>query len=269
MMLTSRPIFTAAFKNHANAIAKPHPRFFVRPSAALHLSPSNDISLHLLRSSFHTRPSPTPFSRPFRFPSASFSSSALAKGMRPYYGQSSNTRDSSPLQRFKTKLESYPNLHFYLIGLNVFVYLSWNYYESVAVRFRDSSGLRFMSKNFTVSMRNLKEGRLWTLVTSCFSHEGTGHLLMNCVGLYFIAPAVIGFVGNVGFLSLYLFSAGIVSLSFLGASTDSHTRYILVVILGRRSQRIRTGFQCIRTTESKLFKSWRYVVIGTELLSDD
>jgi rhomboid-like protein len=45
-------------------------------------------------------------------------------------------------------------------------------------------------------------------VTSCFSHEGTGHILMNMASLYFMAGPVIGLLGNVGFVTLYLFSVG-------------------------------------------------------------
>lgn len=46
----------------------------------------------------------------------------------------------------------------------------------------------------------------WCLLTSAFSHEGTGHLAFNMITLFFMAPPVLAMLGNVGFLSLYLFS---------------------------------------------------------------
>ena len=44
----------------------------------------------------------------------------------------------------------------------------------------------------------------WTIITSCFSHQGTAHLLMNLFTYYFMAPPVLGALGNVGFLGLYI-----------------------------------------------------------------
>ena len=46
----------------------------------------------------------------------------------------------------------------------------------------------------------------WTLVTSCFSQEGTGHLVMNMLSLVFRAGPVMAVLGNSGFLALYLFA---------------------------------------------------------------
>lgn len=43
---------------------------------------------------------------------------------------------------------------------------------------------------FAFSGENLLLGRLWTLVTSIFLHGGLGHLLMNCVALFFFGRAV-------------------------------------------------------------------------------
>ena len=78
-----------------------------------------------------------------------------------------------------------------------------------------------MRDNFTVGLDNFRAGRMyanslqiyvstadfahrWTLVTACFSHEMTGHLFMNAFTYYFMAPAVLGALGNFGFLGLYL-----------------------------------------------------------------
>ena len=49
----------------------------------------------------------------------------------------------------------------------------------------------------------------YTLLTSCFSHEDTTHILFNGFTFYFMAPLVISILGNVGFLTLYLGGASV------------------------------------------------------------
>ncbi|KAF7800017.1 hypothetical protein EIP86_011260 [Pleurotus ostreatoroseus] len=63
-------------------------------------------------------------------------------------------------------------------------------------------------------------------LTSCFSHELTGHLLLNAFSFYFMAPPVLGALGNVGFLGLYL-GGGIVSsfVSLWWNNDMKHTHY--------------------------------------------
>ena len=91
------------------------------------------------------------------------------------------------------------HLLFGLIGLNTGIFLLWQYAESSANRFRDAGLYNLMGKHFTSSVANLKQGRIWTLVTSCFSHGGTGHLLVNMASLYFCAGPVMATLGNVRF----------------------------------------------------------------------
>lgn len=57
-----------------------------------------------------------------------------------------------------------------------------------------------------LSPRTLRETRpiRWTVVTSCFSHESSMHILFNGFTYYFMAPLVLSILGNVGFLGLYL-----------------------------------------------------------------
>lgn len=61
-----------------------------------------------------------------------------------------------------------------------------------------------MFQNFILSEVNIRAGRLWTLITSCFSHKSGGHIFFNALGLYFIAPACVSLVGPSAFLGLYL-----------------------------------------------------------------
>lgn len=63
-----------------------------------------------------------------------------------------------------------------LIVINGGVFLLWNTYGSTSAR-----GQQFMLNNFTVSYRNLVEGRVHTIITSCFSQSSLMHLLSNMV----------------------------------------------------------------------------------------
>ncbi|BGP40283.1 hypothetical protein JCM10450v2_004263 [Rhodotorula kratochvilovae] len=222
-------------------IARPpiHPLPFFTPSApSLHLPPvSLPASRHALATftpSFHpaarAQPSqaflslrhafrhPPPL-RPATFASArrSFSSSALLRGIRPYYGRggrgSSYGRRRDP--NWRDRIDDLPSQYivYGLIGLNISVYLAWSYGQQLAIRFKDASWLRFLQCNFTVSWHNISQGRVWTLVTSAFSHEGTGHILVNMLSLFFMAPAAMAILGNSAFLGLYLF-AGVSASTF-------------------------------------------------------
>ncbi|GAA5897252.1 hypothetical protein JCM8208_003770 [Rhodotorula glutinis] len=206
-----------------------HPPPFFTPSALLHssrpslatFSPSYRPATLArpsqpfvnLRHAFHTRPADAPR------PSAqrAFSTSALVRGIRPYYGRggsgSSYGRRRDP--NWRDRIDAIPGhyLVFGLIALNVGVYGAWQYGNALAVRFRDASWLKFLQRNFTVSWHNISSGRVWTLVTSAFSHEGTSHILVNMLSLYFMAPAVMAILGNSAFLGLYLF-AGVTASAF-------------------------------------------------------
>ncbi|TNY19717.1 hypothetical protein DMC30DRAFT_399699 [Rhodotorula diobovata] len=146
-----------------------------------------------------------------------FASSAVARGIRPYYGRggrgSSYGRRRDP--NWRDRIDAVPGqyLVYGLIAINVGVYLAWSYGNALALRFRDASWVRFLQRNFTVSWQNISQGRVWTLVTSAFSHERTGHILVNMLSLYFMAPAVMAILGNSAFVGLYLF-AGVTASTF-------------------------------------------------------
>lgn len=56
----------------------------------------------------------------------------------------------------------------------------------------------------------MAQGRWWTLLTSCVSHERLDHFLVNMISLSFMAPPVLALAGPTTFALLY-FGAGIVS----------------------------------------------------------
>ncbi len=71
-----------------------------------------------------------------------------------------------------------------------------------------ASSAHFVSSTFALSLGGLKEGYLWQLLTYQFMHGGDLHLVMNCMGLYFIGPTVEILLGRARFLALY-FGGGI------------------------------------------------------------
>lgn len=105
----------------------------------------------------------------------SFTNSAINKGPRSYYGGgASGGRGRRPGGGWRAKIDAVSSnvILYSIIGLNVGVFLLWQYANSVYTQFRDPAWLRWMTNNFTSSWRNLSQGRVWTLLTCCFSHEG-------------------------------------------------------------------------------------------------
>ncbi|CAI9111740.1 OLC1v1012041C2 [Oldenlandia corymbosa var. corymbosa] len=83
-----------------------------------------------------------------------------------------------------------------LIVTNVAVFLLW--------RVADRS---FMMKNFTISLDNIRSGRIHTVLTSAFSHIDTGHIVSNMIGLYFFGTSLGRVFGPEFVLKLYLAGA--------------------------------------------------------------
>ncbi|KDN39545.1 rhomboid-domain-containing protein [Tilletiaria anomala UBC 951] len=102
-----------------------------------------------------------------------------------------------------------PNYVLYaIIALNALVFAAWQYSTESFRKFNDPKAYIFMCKNFLFGEMNLAQGRIWTLLTSCISHEDSTHFLLNMLSLAFMGSHVVMHIGNTAFLSLY-FGAGI------------------------------------------------------------
>ncbi|KAJ3271788.1 hypothetical protein HK104_004628, partial [Borealophlyctis nickersoniae] len=108
-------------------------------------------------------------------------------------------------KRFEQRLNE-DNVIWGIIGVNVAVFLMWQYADSVAKTRRGTTEyLRFMYENFTVGWRHvIKEGRPWAALLANFSHKEIWHLALNMIVLYSFGPAVISIVGPRHFIELYL-----------------------------------------------------------------
>ncbi|XP_020583827.1 RHOMBOID-like protein 12, mitochondrial isoform X1 [Phalaenopsis equestris] len=85
---------------------------------------------------------------------------------------------------------------FGLIGTNVVVYFLWQFAD-----------LSFMKKHFVISLENLRNGNLHTMLTSAFSHAELGHLVTNMVGLFFFGTNISRLFGPAFLLKLYVAGA--------------------------------------------------------------
>ncbi|EGO27384.1 hypothetical protein SERLADRAFT_382112 [Serpula lacrymans var. lacrymans S7.9] len=138
---------------------------------------------------------------------------------RDYHGSgSSYGRSPNRGPRFPW-IESIPNsvIFYGIIGLNVGVFLTWQAATATWQQTGDTSLIRFLRDNFVVEMRNISSGRIWTLVTSCFSHRDFSHALFNGLTFFFMAPAVMQMLGKTRFLGLYFIGgilSGLTSLSW-------------------------------------------------------
>ena len=110
-------------------------------------------------------------------------------------------RRESPLQRLffgkggprGSGADNSDTVLYSLIGLNVAIYALWQVNPT------------FARKHFVVSAAALSEGRVWTAVTSAFSHrDGMSHLAVNMISLFFFGRSVGAALGGRALLSLYL-----------------------------------------------------------------
>jgi len=72
---------------------------------------------------------------------------------------------------------------------------------------------RFMFQHFTTSYMHIESGKLHTLLTAAFSHRDPMHFVINCVGMYFFGRPALYILGPKRFLSLYMGSAAIASMT--------------------------------------------------------
>lgn len=98
-----------------------------------------------------------------------------------------------------------------IIGANAAVFLLW----------QNPALVPMMLRNFALSDRNIREGRLHTMVTHFFSHSGGAHLLMNMLTLWFFADGPRALLSNRQFLLLYM-GGGLAS----GLATLAHNQYL-------------------------------------------
>lgn len=90
----------------------------------------------------------------------------------------------------------YKNVALTIVKLNVFVFVLWYVFAFI--------NPTFMVNNFLVSWTAVSEGRIWTLITSVFSHNMLMHILLNMFVFYNFGVVVEKVIGSKPFLIFYL-----------------------------------------------------------------
>lgn len=105
-----------------------------------------------------------------------------------------------------------------LLALNVGVFVLWQ----IAIA---SGATGFMESNFLVSGASVRSGRVWTLLTSAFSHNIVPHLAFNMLALWVFGADVERVVGARGFWHLYVVGGILASLGHVayGLATGTPT----------------------------------------------
>ncbi|KAF7313655.1 TKL/TKL-ccin protein kinase [Mycena chlorophos] len=163
------------------------------------------LRVHQLRVAHaRVRLSPSLFTPPKR---SSLPTHTFAKRFRSH-GRGSSSNRSSRGQSKSFSLDDIPtNTVFWsIIGINGAVFgLSWWARQKLVVE-RDPTWMRWLQDNFYLSWKNLQAGRVWTLVTSMFTHSNSdiSHILFNGFTFYFMAPMTLNILGSKQFLLLYI-----------------------------------------------------------------
>lgn len=99
------------------------------------------------------------------------------------------------------------------LGVNGTVWASFIYGLTDKISKDDARYYNSMTDNFCVSLKTLREGRVWTLITSSVAQQAYDHLLMNMAVLYYIAPPLVAFLGPGRFITMYFGAAVLSNLS--------------------------------------------------------
>lgn len=98
------------------------------------------------------------------------------------------------------------NLIYAILGLNALVFGGIKFAQLETDPFKLREIMIFIRKNLAFSTLNLKEGRVWTIITSNFTHQEVWHLLFNAMTIYFFGPTLAAVLGTRSFLWLYMLS---------------------------------------------------------------
>lgn len=89
----------------------------------------------------------------------------------------------------------------HIISLNIIVFLLWFLIPEI------------MINNFLVSWDSVTSGRIWTLITSVFSHNMFFHIFINMYAFYGFGMVMERVLGKKRFLRFYLISGVVASLA--------------------------------------------------------
>ncbi len=101
-----------------------------------------------------------------------------------------------------------------IIAINVAVFLGW----ALVAHPHSPNPSSVFTDHFVVGINTLKSGKVWTLITSVFSHNELWHLLMNMFILWSFGRVVEEELGTRRFIIMYLVAGVVASLAHSGLS---------------------------------------------------
>ncbi|HSJ04996.1 MAG TPA: rhomboid family intramembrane serine protease [Verrucomicrobium sp.] len=93
-----------------------------------------------------------------------------------------------------------------LVVINVAVFLLQHFFGVAVDRVIDAKGDLVYREWGAFSIDALLQGRVWTLVTHMFVHQGLFHVLGNCLMIFFVGKALQSLIGPRYFLYVYFLS---------------------------------------------------------------
>lgn len=119
----------------------------------------------------------------------------------------------------------------FIAASNILVWLMWQtdfIEEQVPEKYSEAAKQLkpFLNKHFLVSRESIEDGRLWTMVTSQFTHHNALHLAFNLVAMYTFGSYVFHLMTIPTFTLLFVGSAVTSSLTFAyGAKSKTETTH--------------------------------------------
>jgi membrane associated rhomboid family serine protease len=123
------------------------------------------------------------------------------------------------------------NAVYWLIGINIFVYVLMMFFGNKTVapldisnlEYTDMYGRKYTEMHMTLSnmlammpQAVIKNGAVWTFITYMFMHAGVSHILFNMLGLFIFGVHVERQMGSKEFLLYYLVTGALAGvLSFI------------------------------------------------------
>lgn len=104
-----------------------------------------------------------------------------------------------------------PNVVLTIIKINIAVFLFWILSSFI--------NPYFMVNNFLVSWEHVMAGRVWTLITSVFSHNMFFHIFINMYVFFGFGAVLENELGSRKFLNFYLVAGIVSSISHITVST--------------------------------------------------
>eukprot|EP00696_Hemimastix_kukwesjijk_P002679 gnl/Hemi2/13292_TR4560_c0_g1_i1.p1 gnl/Hemi2/13292_TR4560_c0_g1~~gnl/Hemi2/13292_TR4560_c0_g1_i1.p1 ORF type:complete len:328 (-),score=51.16 gnl/Hemi2/13292_TR4560_c0_g1_i1:99-1082(-) len=168
-------------------------------------------------------------SSPFSFFRLGFASSPNNRQLQKYINNAQNEL-RRVMPRFYYEIQPEYRIIGWIIFANLVVFAMWQSMQDQG----------FMYRHFTASERNLRSGRIWTLITSAFSHRDARHLIFNMITLFFFGRSLIIALGPQLFYRLYFGAALTASVSHI-----VYSNYIMPRIHGRAKRRGQFDFPCL------------------------